>query len=676
MSQPTNEEVRRALSEAGALQSAGRFADAAQRYRLALRARPDDPELLHAFGVCLLQQGDCVGAEAALAASLRLWPQQPAALTNRGIALHALNRHHDALRCFDDALRLAPQQPETLNMRGLALMALKRYDEALRDFDRALQIAPHFAEIWNSRANALIQLRQYEQALESLDRAEALRPGYGEALSNRSIALNLLRRHEEALAAASRAAALLPGRAVVHRNRADALAGMNRFDEALASCERAIALDAEDLHLHAARAELLSLSGRADEAARCRQRALAMVEERIGRLLAAAPASVRDDADLRWRLAELHFERGQLLADVDDFRGAIAAFVEARAWRPDLVYAEWSEALLRLKLGDYERGWPLYESRQRKPDFANVLRRFDVPPWTGEEDPAGLRILLHAEQGLGDALQFCRYAPLLAARGAHVIVAAHPPLKRLLQSLDGIVEVVADGEPLPPFDRHCPLMSLPYAFRTTLATVPAAAPYLRADPERIRQWQAWLGPRDAPRVGLVWSGNPRHANDRARSISPLLLAPLLTREAQFVALNKEVRDDEREAVARLPLRLAGEHLRDFADTAALVQQLDLVIAVDTSVAHLAGALARPLWILLDTRADFRWLADREDSPWYPTARLFRQRRRGDWAEVLQRVARTLDAFIANGAARDTRTPAFAAATVWCASGDSRPTAAR
>ncbi len=638
-------DLGRALAQAGALQASGQFAAAAQWYRLALQTRPDDLDLLQRLGVCLLQQGDYAGADEALAACLRRQPRQPAALTNRGIALHALKRHEDALRCFDESLRLAPRQPETLNMRGLALIALRRYDEALRDFDRALDVAPQFAEIWNSRANALIQLRHYEQALESLDRAEALRPNYGEALSNRSIALNLLRRHGEALAAADRAAALLPNRAVVHRNRADALTGLARHEEALASCERAIALDPSDVHLLAAKVELLAASGRTDEAAQWRSRVLSMLDERIGQLRAPAPSPRIDDASLRWQLAELHFERGQLLADAQDHQGAIAAFEQARALWPDFIYAEWAEALVRLRLGDYEAGWRLYESRWRKPDFRNVLRRFDAPAWTSDEDPAGLRILLHAEQGLGDSLQFCRYAPLLAARGAHVIVVVPPPLKRLMQSLDGVANVVGDDEALPAFDRHCPLMSLPHAFRTTLATVPADVPYLRADAERLRRWGDWLGPRALPRIGLAWAGNPRHANDRERSIPLALLAPIFSVPAEFIALAKELRVEDKETISQWPVRLAGPHVEDFADTAALIAHLDLVISVDTSVAHLAGALAQPVWVLLAAHSDFRWLIDRDDSPWYPTARLFRQRRRGDWTEVLQRVTEELRASI-------------------------------
>ncbi len=638
-------DVARLLPRAMALSRSGEFARAEQACRQVLAVRPAEPTALHLLGVCLLQQGRAVEAELALAACLQAQPEDPAALGNRGIALHALGRFDEALDCYERALAMAPRQPETLHMRGLTLMELKRYDQALVEFDRALEIAPGFAEVWCSRANALIQLRQYEQSLASLDRAEALRRNYGEALSNRSIVLNLLRRHAEALAAAQRASALLPDRAVIHRNIGDALAGLHRDDEALESFDRAIALDPGKCRLLAAKADLLSSLGRDREATEHYARALSLVQQSTQDLLRSLPADGAADAGIRWRLAELNFERGQLLAEIGQHGAAAEAFVEATRWRPDFVYAYWSEALVRLRLGDYAEGWCKYEWRRRKPDFSNVLRQFDAPDWTGDDDPAGLRILLHAEQGLGDVLQFCRYAPLLAERGAQVIVAAHPPLKRLLGSLPGVT-VVADGEALPTFDRHCPIMSLPYAFRTTLVTVPAAVPYLHADRERVAYWQQRLGTTGAARVGLVWSGNPRHANDRARSMPAAVLEPLFALDAEFIALNKEVRDDDREAVWQLPLRRLGEEVTDFADTAALIENLDLVVSVDTSVAHLAGALARPVWILLDTRSDFRWLMERDDSPWYPSARLFRQKRQGDWREVIERVVRELAGLLA------------------------------
>jgi hypothetical protein len=337
-----------------------------------------------------------------------------------------------------------------------------------------------------------------------------------------------------------------------------------------------------------------------------------------------------------------------LLVELSRHREAIASFAQVTALAPDFAAAHWAEALNRLRLGDFEAGWRKYEWRQQTATVGLGLRQFDLPPWIGNEDPAGLRILLHAEQGYGDTLQFCRYAPLLAERGARVILLVQRPLLSLLRGL-ARVDVRADGDALPEFDRHCPLMSLPFAFRTRVDNVPAEVPYLRADPARASRWKDLLGPRSRPRVGLVWSGNVRHEKDRERSLPLRMLAPLFETGAEFVGLVRDIRERDRADLALFALRPLGEQVSDFADTAALIDNLDLVITVDTSVAHLAGAMAKPTWILLDSRPDFRWMLDREDSPWYPTARLLRQRAPGDWTGVVERVAAELDALVRAGA---------------------------
>jgi hypothetical protein len=253
---------------------------------------------------------------------------------------------------------------------------------------------------------------------------------------------------------------------------------------------------------------------------------------------------------------------------------------------------------------------------------------------------SGKTILLYAEQGVGDCLQFARYAPLVARRGARVLLAVHRELKALLSNLADAV--FAEGEPLPPFDLRCPLLSLPLAFGTTLATIPDNVPYVHADAEQVARWQTRLGPSGSLRVGLAWSGNPAHKNDYRRSLAFDCLAPVLALpDVQFVSLQKKVRPADAERLRRSPLIDLAAELNDFADTAAVVASLDLVIAVDTAVAHLAGAMGKPTWVLLPFSPDWRWLLDRDNSPWYPTARLFRQPRIGDWASVIARVAEEL-----------------------------------
>lgn len=292
-------------------------------------------------------------------------------------------------------------------------------------------------------------------------------------------------------------------------------------------------------------------------------------------------------------------------------------------------------------LGDFVRGWQEYEHRWTLSENHGRQREFAAPRWQGGE-LAGRTLLLHAEQGLGDTLQFVRYAPLLVRRGARVIVLCQPPLKRLLMEMEGI-SVVADDEPLPEFDLQLPLLSLPRAFGTTLATIPAEVPYLRADPVDVRAWGRKLDDKDHFKIGLVWAGNRRHLNDRNRSCTLDAFAPLAAVSGiRLYSLQKDAAAAEiQNAPATMRLVDVGKELVDFADTAAAITCLDLVITVDTAVAHLAGALARPAWLLLPFAPDWRWMLAREDSPWYPSLRLFRQNQAGDWSGVLTAVMNAL-----------------------------------
>jgi hypothetical protein len=312
--------------------------------------------------------------------------------------------------------------------------------------------------------------------------------------------------------------------------------------------------------------------------------------------------------------------------------------------QPDYAEAHWNESLVRLLMGDYERGWRKYEWRWKNQNLEQFGKTFEQSPWLGEEQVAGKTILLHSEQGFGDVMQFCRYVPLVTAHGARVLFSVSEPMCDLMTtSFDGTAQILRLDRGIPRFDRHCPLASLPLAFRTTLETIPAQTPYLRVSPEKIRAWSGRLGAKCRPRIGIAWSGSPTHKNDNNRSIDFMGFSRLLDLGATFVSLQKEVRSGDASAVKdRTDLLQIADELTTFADTAAVIANLDLVISVDTSVAHLAGALAKPVWILLPFVPDWRWLIDRSDSPWYPTARLFRQDAPGDWPAVIDRVCGELE----------------------------------
>jgi hypothetical protein len=297
-----------------------------------------------------------------------------------------------------------------------------------------------------------------------------------------------------------------------------------------------------------------------------------------------------------------------------------------------------------LRYGRFREGWRAYEARNRTGLSAAFRRNFPQPQWTGE--PIRDRtILLHGEQGRGDTIQFMRYAPLVAARGGRVVLEVQPGMRALTGALSGVASVLERGEPLPPFDLHCPLLSLPLAFGTDIDSIPATIPYLSVPSDRIYRWRTRLGPRRARRIGIAWSGNPAHREDARRSIPLEQFARVLTPhpEREFHVLQAEVREADQAVLAQLPhVYDHSGRLRDFVDTAALVSLMDLVISVDTAVAHLAGALGWPVWLLLSSVADWRWLVERDDSPWYPTFWLFRQTRRGVWDDVLAAVAAAMD----------------------------------
>jgi hypothetical protein len=377
--------------------------------------------------------------------------------------------------------------------------------------------------------------------------------------------------------------------------------------------------------------------------------------EHLNRLEAALDSYARAIA-IDGALAQAYVNRGNVLRQLQRPDEALASCNRALALRPADAEAHLNKALALLAMGDLAAGWREYEWRWRCPDNAlfKVKRNFAQPLWLGEEPLAGKAILIHSEQGLGDTLQFCRYVSKVAALGARVFFEVQAPLKRLLAHLEGVTRLLARGDPLPAFDCHCPLLSLPLAFHTSLSSIPAKVPYLRSRsdssrPDRRMCWQEKLGAKSKPRVGLVWSGGFRpdqpetwSVNNR-RNIPLRLFAPLKHPGIEFHSLQKgqpaesELTDLAAEKWDGPALIDHTTVLQDFADTAALIEELDLVISVDTSTAHLAGAMGKPVWILDRFDSCWRWMLGRSDSPWYPTARLYRQDRQGDWSTVIDRV---------------------------------------
>jgi hypothetical protein len=336
------------------------------------------------------------------------------------------------------------------------------------------------------------------------------------------------------------------------------------------------------------------------------------------------------------------------LQNLKRFSDAMVGFRKAFDLKSDYAEAHWNKSLLFLLTGDFDAGWELYEWRWKVPRVMRNLADFLQPLWLaqsefgGLEGLAGKTILVHSEQGLGDTIQFARYLPLLADRGARVVFELPEVLLGTLQGMPGVSDFVVKGQALPAADFHCPLLSLPLAFNTTLESIPSPGPYLEADAGKVEQWSKRLGPKRRRRIGVVWSGNSQHKNDHNRSIPLESLLPQLPEQFDWVSLQREVREADQRVLELHPgVRHFGAELEDFTDTAALCALMDLVISVDTSVAHLSGALGRPTWILLPYLPDWRWLLDREDCPWYSSAKLYRQQVSGGWGPVVAQVAHAL-----------------------------------
>jgi hypothetical protein len=338
--------------------------------------------------------------------------------------------------------------------------------------------------------------------------------------------------------------------------------------------------------------------------------------------------------------------RGRALQVLNRHQEAVDSFDKAIALDKNYADAHSNRALSLLTLGDFARGFPAYEWRWKRSGMTDLRRNYRGPLWLGDYALARKRILLHAEQGLGDTIQFARYVPLLARMGATVILEVPPELKTLLAALDGVTSVHARGEALPAYDVHCPLGSLPLALKTEAATIPAAIPYLHADETRITQWRPRIEALPGKRVALAWAGHARHANDRNRSVDLSLLEPLLScAGVSIVSIQRELREGDAARLTRYAnVSHVGDALDDISDTAAVLALSDLLVAVDTSVVHLAGAMGRPVWVMLPFSPDWRWTLRDQASPWYPQARLFRQTMLGDWPSVIAQIAAALDEF--------------------------------
>ena len=596
----------------------------------------------HLAGVIDLQSGQLADALAAFDAALSLQPANADAHANRGLALHQIGRHAEAVRSYNASLEIRPDTAQTHNNRGMALADLADLDAAQQDYQRAIHLQPDYAAAHYNLGLLMLTRGQFEGALASFDTSIGLSADHAEAHASRGLALHGLKRYAQAVASYDKAISLQPSFAIAYNNRGLAHQALRDFSAAEHDYRAAIAHEPSLSQAYSNLGTVLKAIHRFDDALLAYDQALAV-----------SPAA-----------AQVICNRGAVLQALQRADEARACFDRAIALDASLVEAHCHRAYVSLLLGDWVTGWQSYEWRAQHPQSRIYRRNFPAPRWTRHDPLQGKTILVHSEQGLGDTLQLCRFVRCLADRGAHVVFEVQRPLFALLQTLSGVGQLIAAGDDLPDFDFHCPLMSLPLELGIAEAhLLENPAPYLSADPGKSQQWNRRLGAQVRPRVGLVWSGGFRPeqpelwSTHERRNISLAQICTLNTPGIDFFSLQKG-EPAESQVLADIGRYWTGDNffnyaaeLKDFSDTAALIANLDLVISVDTSTAHLTAAMGKPVWLLNRFDTCWRWQLHRRDSPWYPTLTMFRQTVAADWSMPLQQIGVGLSKLLENDVAQ-------------------------
>jgi tetratricopeptide (TPR) repeat protein len=598
----------------------GRLDDAERGYRATLDGNPVHVDALHLLGVLRHQQGQHAEAAELVRRAVNLRPEDAALQLNLGNALKALGKIDDAIEQFRNALTLAPSFPMAHYNLGNAYASVGRHEDAADAFEKSLRLQPNDASSHNNLGNALHALGRHTDAIASFQRALELRPGHAGALNNMGMSLNALDRADEAIPCFQAALAVEPRFVAAHFNLANTFDATARHEEAVASFQAAFALQPNLPPTIFGLGNALAALGR-------HAQALPYLERAVG-------------LDPQFALAWLSL--GTAHQALNAHAAAVRAFDQALRLRPDLASAHMNRALAWLALRDFARGLPEYEWRLQI-TAQPVIQT--LPRWHGE--PIEQRTLLvHAEQGFGDTLQFVRFVPLAAQRAARVVLEVQPQLLPLLAPAAQAwrVTLIAQGAPRPAADLQCPLLSLPLALGTTYDTIPARTPYLSTPPAYGRKWRGSLGGHAKRKIGIAWSG--RIQQNETRSMPLAALAPLFALEGiDWIVLQPELSAEEHAALDAHPhaasIHRMDKRIGDFADTAAIIERLDAVVSIDTSIAHLTGALKKPLWLMLPFAADWRWFVGETRSPWYPGVTLLRQPQPGAWGDVVEAVANEL-----------------------------------
>jgi len=575
-----------------ALHQQGNLREAQLMYEQAISMSPNNCDALHFLGILFAQTGQFIKAVDFLTKALQINPNNATYYSNYGNVLQELENLDEALASYDRAVQINSDYAEAHFNRSITLQKLERLDEAIESYDRVISINSDFADAHFNRGICLQEIKRLDEAIESYDRVISINPTFVEAYFNYGNTLRELKRFEEAIANYEKAIEIEPNYAEAYLNCGNVFREIKRLDKAISNFEKIIAINPN--------------------------------------------------------YAEAYLNYGLILEEFKRFDEAIANYEKAIAIKPDFAAAHWNLSLCNLLTGNFQDGWQSYEWRWMNKEALSFQdkRNFSQPLWINGETLTDKIILIYAEQGLGDTIQFCRYLPEVALQSKKVIFEVQRNLVKLLNNLGNNIQIIAKGDNLPSFDVRYPLLSLPLAFKTELHTIPPIPKSITSDLQKQTKWKTILGIKTSLRVGLAWSGNSLHKNDHNRSLSLSQLLPYLPSNIDYVCLQNELRDGDKELLEQhCEIKYFGHLLEDFTDTAELCELMDIVVSVDTSVAHLSGMLGKPTWVLISFIPDWRWLLDRDDNPWYPSAKLYRQEKAGDWKSVLEKVKNDLEQYV-------------------------------
>ena len=577
-------------------------------------------EVLH-LGISCHRQGSIAAAQSLYQQVLLQDRNNLIALELLILTYSAQRNFSAALECCDRALELDRSKASVHHKKGCCLQELERFQAALASFDEAVRCDPNCSDFYKDRAAARLGYQLPLLAKKDYLRVIEMCPDDAETYNALGLLCNELGSGDEAIAYLEKAISVNPTSIEATHNLGNILHSLKRHDQALDAFDKVLALDNSFEPSLRKRGDVLVKLKRPFEAIQSFKKAIAICP----------------DSHIS------HNNLGAALHALGDLEGAVSAYDTAISLYPNYPRAMWNKALVKLLWGNFTEGWALHEWRLQTEGRDEPLPLPNKPDWRGEEDISDKRLFIPSEQGLGDLIQFSRYAAMAVEKAGEVILEVPKMLVPVIRTLHPEITLSIKGQKPPEFDVYCPVMSLPYAFRTTLETIPTNGKYLSSDGQKVSLWQEALGPTDKKRVGLVWSGSPKHENDHNRSIPLTELVPLLSDSVEWHSLQKEYREADLAVLESMPqVSQHQDALVDFSDTAALIECLDLVITVDTSVAHLAGALGKPVWIMLPHVPDYRWLTDRDDSPWYDSVRLYRQQTSGDWSSVTDQIVSDLN----------------------------------